>query len=103
VDGGTYFFTVNTFRRQPILTDADVRAALRAGIAMVRAEPPFVIDAWVLLPNLVKPLLLRVGRTLRTTRIEERTEQSDGAQMSTHLCTQPQNLYDFGGYLLCVE
>jgi len=51
VDGGTYFFTVNTFRRQPFLTDADVRAALRAGIALVRVEYPFVIDVWVLLPD----------------------------------------------------
>jgi putative transposase len=51
VDGGTYFFTVNTFRRQPFLTDPDVRAALRAGIARVRAEHPFVIEAWVLLPD----------------------------------------------------
>jgi REP-associated tyrosine transposase len=33
VEGGTYFFTVKTFRRQPFLTDADVRAALRADIA----------------------------------------------------------------------
>jgi len=49
VDGGTYFFTVNSFRRQPFLADADVRAALRAGIAMVRAAHPFVIEAWVLL------------------------------------------------------
>ncbi|MGE4090217.1 MAG: transposase [Candidatus Binatia bacterium] len=51
VDGGTYFFTVNTFRRQRFLIDPDVRAALRAGIAIVRAEHPFVIEAWVLLPD----------------------------------------------------
>jgi REP element-mobilizing transposase RayT len=51
VDGGSYFFTVNTFRRQPFLADADVRAALRAGIATIRAEHPFVIEAWVLLPD----------------------------------------------------
>ena len=51
VEGGTYFFTVNTFRRQPFLTDMDVRAALRAGIATVRAEHPFVIEAWVLLAD----------------------------------------------------
>ncbi|MGE4090212.1 MAG: hypothetical protein AB7G75_05165 [Candidatus Binatia bacterium] len=44
VDGGTYFFTVNTFRRQRFLTDPDVRAALRAGIAIVRAEHPFVME-----------------------------------------------------------
>jgi putative transposase len=39
MDGGTYFFTVNTFRRQPFLTDVDVRAALRAGLAKVRRVP----------------------------------------------------------------
>ncbi len=51
VEGGSYFFTVNTFRRQPFLTDADVRAALRTGIETVRAVQPFVIEAWVLLPD----------------------------------------------------
>jgi hypothetical protein len=29
VPGGTYFFTVNTYRCQTFLTDADVRSALR--------------------------------------------------------------------------
>ena len=28
VPGGTYFFTVNTYRRQTFLIDADVRSAL---------------------------------------------------------------------------
>ena len=49
--GGTYFFTVNTFRRQPFLTDEDVRGALREGIELTRQSKPFVIDAWVLLPD----------------------------------------------------
>jgi hypothetical protein len=40
---------VNTYRRQPFLTDADVRAALREGIERVRQTLPFAIDAWVLL------------------------------------------------------
>lgn len=51
VNGGTYFFTINTFRRQTFLVDADVRAALRVGIETVRAVQPFVIEAWVLLPD----------------------------------------------------
>lgn len=51
VAGGTYFFTVNTLHRQRILTDADVRAALRHAIVQVRATMPFTIDAWVLLPD----------------------------------------------------
>lgn len=49
--GATYFFTVNTYRRQPFLIDPDVRLALRAGIERVRQTLPFVIDAWVLLPD----------------------------------------------------
>ena len=49
--GATFFFTVNTLRRQAFLIDEDVRAALRAGIERTRATMPFRIDAWVLLPD----------------------------------------------------
>lgn len=51
IDGVTYFFTVNTLKRQTFLLDDDVRAALREGIALVRQSYPFIIDAWVLLPD----------------------------------------------------
>ena len=51
VPGGSYFFTVVTYRRRPILCDDPVRAALRAAIAGVRDRHPFRIDAWVLLPD----------------------------------------------------
>lgn len=51
VPGGTYFFTVVTERRQPILTHADVRQALREAIVLVRETLPFRIDGWVLLPD----------------------------------------------------
>ena len=51
VEGGSYFFTVNTLRRQPFLIDADIRAALREAIKSVRTTLPFAIDAWVLLPD----------------------------------------------------
>lgn len=50
-DGATFFFTVVTHRRQPILTDEPLRAALRAAILRVRERYPFTIDAWVLLPD----------------------------------------------------
>jgi len=50
-NGASYFFTVNTYRRQPFLIDADVRAVLRHGIARVRQTMPFKIEAWVLLPD----------------------------------------------------
>jgi len=49
--GGTYFFTVVTFKRQKILCNADVRTALREAIQSTQAVHPFNIDAWVLLPN----------------------------------------------------
>lgn len=49
--GGTYFFTVVTYRRQTFLCDDDVRSALRAAIQYVREQYPFQIDAWVLLPD----------------------------------------------------
>lgn len=50
-DGATFFFTVVTYRRQPILTDEALRAALHAAILRVRERYPFAIDAWVLLPD----------------------------------------------------
>ena len=49
--GGTYFFTVVTYRRQPFLCDDDIRAWLRMGIEQTRIRFPFEIDAWVLLPD----------------------------------------------------
>ncbi|WP_018609761.1 hypothetical protein [Uliginosibacterium gangwonense] len=51
VPGALYFFTVVTFRRRPVLTDERVWAALRTAIATVRHSHPFLIDAWVLLPD----------------------------------------------------
>lgn len=49
--GATYFFTVVTYRRQPILCDAALRTALRQAIEDVRSKRPFAVDAWVLLPD----------------------------------------------------
>ena len=49
--GSTFFFTVVSYRRQPILCDETLRSALRESVAMVRAKRPFKIDAWVLLPD----------------------------------------------------
>lgn len=51
VPGASYFFTVVTERRQPILTDPIIRAALREAIGLVRQTQPFRIDGWVLLPD----------------------------------------------------
>lgn len=49
--GASYFFTVVTHRRQPILCDEAVRNTLRSAIEKVRVAHPFSIDAWVLLPD----------------------------------------------------
>jgi len=51
ITGGTYFFTVVTYRRQRFLCDDSVRTALRDAIAETRAVSPFVINGWVLLPD----------------------------------------------------
>jgi len=48
---GTYFFTVITERRRPILIEPVVRLALREAIVSVRQTLPFNIDGWVLLPD----------------------------------------------------
>ena len=49
--GGSYFFTVATDRRQPLLTLAESLAMLRSMIRETRQKHPFAIDAWVLLPE----------------------------------------------------
>jgi len=49
--GGTYFFTVVTYRRQRFLCDENVRKVLRSGVRDVQAIHPFTIDGWVLLPD----------------------------------------------------
>jgi putative transposase len=49
--GGTYFFTVVTHGRHPILINPEIRQALREGINKVRQLMPFAIEAWVLLPD----------------------------------------------------
>ncbi len=51
VAGSSYFFTVVAYRRQPILCEVAIRNALRTAIETVRVARPFVIDAWVLLPD----------------------------------------------------
>ncbi len=51
IEGGTYFFTVVTQNRRPLLTSDEVRQALREGIQEVRLSLPFTIEAWVLLPD----------------------------------------------------
>lgn len=49
--GGTFFFTVVTYQRQRFLTKEPIRAILRKTIEITRTEYPFIINAWVLLPD----------------------------------------------------
>jgi putative transposase len=51
IAGGTYFFTVVTHERRPILTTETARTVLREAIQQARTTLPFQIDAWVLLPD----------------------------------------------------
>jgi putative transposase len=51
IKGGTYFFTVKSFERRPILIDKRCRTALRHAIMEVRKTHPFEDLAWVLLPD----------------------------------------------------
>ena len=49
--GMTYFFTVVTHERRPVLTTEAVRNALRAAIHRARTTLRFEIEAWALLPD----------------------------------------------------
>lgn len=50
VPGGTYFFTVNLLNRRSDLLVSNIDA-LRAAVREMRADRPFDIDAWVVLPE----------------------------------------------------
>jgi len=49
--GGTFFFTVNTNRRQPVLTHPAMLSALRGAMRNTRTVLPFVVVAAVVLPD----------------------------------------------------
>lgn len=51
IAGATYFFTVVTFERRPLFSDAENIALLRQAFATVKTRHPFSIDALVLLPD----------------------------------------------------
>jgi len=51
VPGATYFFTVTTFQRMKVLTNAPFYSALKSALTQVNAEHPFTLDAFVLLPD----------------------------------------------------
>jgi putative transposase len=49
--GPTYFFTLVSFERRPILCYLPIRNVLRLAVQNVRTRRPFTIDAWVLMPD----------------------------------------------------
>jgi putative transposase len=49
--GATYFFTVNTHRRQALLTNPTFYQALKSAIRDVKRIYPFDIEAFVLIPD----------------------------------------------------
>jgi putative transposase len=51
MEGGTYFFTVVTYNRLPILTTAEGRKLLRSAWLEVWERFPFTVDAVCLLPE----------------------------------------------------
>ena len=51
VPGGTYFFTIVTYQRQPIFANYENIYLLRKAIATVKKEMPFTIIAAVVLPD----------------------------------------------------
>ena len=60
--GGTFFFTVVTDRRRPILASAEAVDALREAFRSVRRSRPFEIDAIVVMPDHLH-WLLELGDT----------------------------------------
>ena len=74
VAGGTFFFTVVTYGRRPILTTDAGRRVLRHAIESVRSRHPFTLIANVLLPDhwhLLMQLPLRDERySLRIKQIK---------------------------------
>jgi len=51
IPGGVFFFTVVTHNRRPFLTNTDALRALRESVTELRESMPFVVDAWVILPD----------------------------------------------------
>ena len=50
-EGGTFFFTVVTYDRRPILCLEKSRGILRSVIRQVAKSHPFLVNAWVVLPD----------------------------------------------------
>lgn len=79
VAGGTYFFTLVTHRRRPILTTSLGRSCLRRAFAEVRTRRPFEVAGIVLLPDHLHAILTLPrgddGYSVRLRRIKEEFTQ----------------------------
>ncbi len=75
VPGGTFFFTVNLLDRRSDLLVAQIDI-LREAVARMRANAPFRIDAWVVLPI----ICIGCGPCRRAIP----TSQVGGAQSKSH-------------------
>jgi len=87
--GATYFFTVVTYQRQPILTHADTLRALRRVLREVKTSRPFLLDAFVLLPDHLHTVLTLppgdADYAIRLSLIKRHVAQS-----ARHLIVSPQ-------------
>ncbi|HJV86276.1 MAG TPA: transposase [Noviherbaspirillum sp.] len=95
VAGGTFFFTVNTFRRLGVLTEAPVRTALREAVRHTREQHPFDINAWVLLPNHLHCILtLPAGDSdfsIRWSKIKRYVSRECGASLGVKELSDSRN------------
>ncbi len=51
IPGGSFFFTLVTAKRQPLLASAEAVDTLRRALIAVRSARPFAVDAIVVLPD----------------------------------------------------
>ena len=91
VEGGTYFFTLVTNRRQPLFLLPEARRVLRHAMVQVRSSRPFTLDAAVLLPDHLHMLVtLPSGDADYATRIMLFKKRfTEIAKRCTTLCEGP--------------
>jgi len=86
VPGGTYFLTIVTYGRRPILTTQIGRSLLRASIQKIRYGRPFELLATVLLPDHWHLILsLPPGDRDYSSRIKRIKEEFTGGWLSLEL------------------
>ena len=94
--GATYFFTVVSNHRRPILCDEQIRHALRDAIKITAQEYPFKIDAWVLMPDHLHTIWTLPADDLNYSRrwalIKRRVSQSCGALYADPKYSRPSNI-----------